>query len=196
MDAINPNPITKNILYLLGIFVVLGLLFGPIYIVRAFFYDLYSIPAESMAPTINTGDLVIVNKHVYRDAIKGKPEATRPQSGDIIAFHPPHMPSTVYLKRVIGTPGDILGFTNKQLTINNKPVETTRIDNNIFFETIQGNKYRVQYFDDGNPYRDFNLTIPDNHYFVMGDHRDNSLDSREWGFVPIENLVGKMIIVF
>lgn len=190
------NPVTQKILYLLGAIVLSAVLFFSIYIPRTFLYDMYSIPAGSMAPTINVGDTVIVNKHIYRDTIKGKPDSNQPRRGDIIAFNPPHQPNTVYLKRVIGIPGDVIRFTDKQLTINNKPVETKKLNDALFLETLNDTTYQVQYLNEENPYRDIKVTIPADHYFVMGDNRDNSLDSREWGFVPKENLIGKTTIIF
>jgi signal peptidase I len=178
------------------IFGFLGIFFGGFVITRLFLYDYYSIPSANMTPTINIGDLVIVNKQIYRNAASGKSDATKPKHGEIIAFHPPHAPDTTYLKRVIGVPGDIIRFSNKQLIINGTPLKTRKADGMTFTEKINGISYHVQYINEQNPYRDFSATVPADHYFVMGDNRDNSLDSRAWGFVHNKALVGKVAIIW
>lgn len=185
MSSSKANP-KEGAPHLWLIFGLLAIIFGSIFITRYFVYEIYSIPAASMEPSIKVGDMVIVNKYLYRSLIAGKTDAEKPKRGEIIAFHPPHEKSTTYLKRVIGIPGDTVSFSDKHLTINGKPIETKTIDADTFSENL----------DDRNPYRNFNFTVSTNHYFVMGDNRDNSLDSREWGFVSSESLVGKVVSIW
>ena len=192
-----PNSTThQNKIHLWLIFGFLGIFFGGFIITRIFLYDYYSIPSANMTPTINIGDLVIVNKQIYRNAASGKSDGIKPKHGEIIAFHPPHIPDTTYLKRVIGVPGDIIKFSGKQLTINGKRLKPRRIDGMTFTENFDGVSYQVQYVNEQNPYREFSATVPANHYFVMGDNRDNSFDSRAWGFVPDKALVGKVVMIW
>lgn len=176
------------------VFAIIGIIVGSIIITRVFLYDFYSIPSGNMIPTINIGDMVIVNKYIYRNA--SDENSRKPERGEIIAFHPPHAPETTYLKRVIGIPGDKIRFSGKQLTINGDVIATKKADDIIHTETLGTFIYQVQYQNEQNPYRDFSGTVPANHYFVMGDNRDNSLDSREWGFLSSEGLVGKVVFIF
>lgn len=186
----------KNKPHLWLIFGLLGILVGGLFITRVFLYDLYSIPSANMTPTINIGDLVIVNKQIYRNVASGKSDGIKPQHGEIIAFHPPHIPDTTFLNRVIGVPGDIIKFSGKQLSINGKPLKTKKTDGMTFIENFDSISYHVQYINEQNSYRDFSATVPANHYFVMGDNRDNSFDSRVWGFLPSDGLVGKVIAIW
>lgn len=178
------------------IYALLGIILIPIFTVRFFLYDFYSIPSGNMIPTINVGDIVIVDKHIYKAAANGESDSTKPEHGEIIAFHPPHDPNTTFLKRVIGIPGDVIAFSDKRLTINGKPVETHDVDSITLAETLGSTPYTVQYVNEQSSYRSFFGTVPSNHYFVMGDNRDNSLDSRVWGFVPAESLVGKVVTIW
>lgn len=167
--------------------------FGCIFLVRNYVIDLFSIPAASMAPTVNVGDLVVINKLAYA---KAPANEKLPQRGDIIAFKPPHNKNTVFLKRVIGTPGDTLTFNHKQLVINGNPVATEMIDEYSYSENIDDAFYQVMYQNEDNPYRDISIEVPANSYFVMGDNRDNSLDSRAWGFVTTEDVIGKLVMIW
>ncbi|WP_435782913.1 signal peptidase I [Cellvibrio sp.] len=176
------------------IYALLAVIFVPLFVTRYFLYDFYSVPAGSMSPTINVGDMVVVNKYIFNDA--ASEDGRKPERGEIIAFHPPHTPETTYLKRVIGIPGDVIQFSDKQLTINGKPIETLTVDGINFSETLNSTTYTVQYSNEQNPLRNFSGTVSSNHYFVMGDNRDNSLDSREWGFVSTESLVGKVVSIW
>ncbi|MDR0379071.1 MAG: signal peptidase I [Candidatus Accumulibacter sp.] len=146
-----------------------------------------------------------------------------PQRGDVMVFRFPEDPSVDYIKRVIGLPGDKVAYQNKQLSINGEPVEKLRIDDYLhperlyysrqFAETIDGKAHRVLNDRDAPafihgasrfPYAENCLynnagvicTVPEGHYFMMGDNRDNSTDSRYWGFVPDENIVGKAFFIW
>jgi signal peptidase I len=150
-------------------------------------------------------------------------EGTPPQRGDVMVFRYPPKPSLDYIKRVVGVPGDEVAYLNKRLTINGQPVGTQSVDD--FFdedamayykqyeEALGGKRHRI--LNDDNrpafipgaenfPNRDlcrYSLEgvvckVPEGHYFMMGDNRDNSLDSRYWGFVPDRNIVGKAFFIW
>jgi len=146
-----------------------------------------------------------------------------PKKGDVMVFRYPEDPSLDYIKRVIGTPGDKVAYQNKRLTVNGQPIETTRVDDYLhperlyyskqFVEKADGFEHRTLNDDDAPgfisdasqfPHRENCLynnagvicTVPSGHYFMMGDNRDNSADSRFWGQVPAENIVGKAFAVW
>lgn len=150
-------------------------------------------------------------------------EGTPPQRGDVMVFRYPPKPSQDYIKRVVGVPGDTVAYLNKRLTINGQPVTTTSVPEFFdedamryfkqFEEDLGGKKHRLLNDDerpafipgadnfagrDGCVYSVEGVTckVPDGHYFMMGDNRDNSLDSRYWGFVPDKNIVGKAFFVW
>jgi signal peptidase I len=150
-------------------------------------------------------------------------EGNKPQRGDVMVFRYPPKPSLDYIKRVVGTPGDTVAYLNKRLTINGKPVDTATapefFDEDAMryfkqFEEALGDKKHRLLNDDDRPafvpgadnfpgrnncsYTAEGVTckVPDGHYFMMGDNRDNSLDSRYWGFVPEKNIVGKAFFVW
>jgi signal peptidase I len=150
-------------------------------------------------------------------------EGNKPKSGDVMVFRYPPKPSLDYIKRVVGVPGDEVAYLNKRLTINGKPVNTTTVpeffDGDAMryfkqFEESLGDKPHRLLNDDDRPafvpgVEDFPFKqncqysvegvvckVPEGHYFMMGDNRDNSLDSRYWGFVPDKNIVGKAFFVW
>lgn len=150
-------------------------------------------------------------------------EGNKPQRGDVMVFRYPPKPSFDYIKRVVGLPGDKVAYLNKRLTINGTPVATETLpeffDEDVmryfkqFEETLGDKKHRILNDDerpafvpgaDNFPGRDqcaytvegVTCTVPEGHYFMMGDNRDNSLDSRYWGFVPDKNIVGKAFFVW
>jgi signal peptidase I len=168
-------------------------------LIRAFVAQAYNIPSGSMKPTLLVGDFILVNKLVYR--------FSEPQRGDIVVFKYPIDPNIDFIKRIIALPGEEVEVRNNQVFINGKPlplIEVERGEENgvrkVIYEEVlpEGKKHKVQFYEDF-PFskRDFGpVVVPPNHYFVMGDNRDNSEDSRYWGFVPRENIVGKAFVIY
>jgi signal peptidase I len=168
-------------------------------LIRAFVAQAYNIPSGSMKPTLLVGDFILVNKLVYR--------FSEPQRGDIVVFKYPIDPNIDFIKRIIALPGEEVEVRNNQVFINGKPlplIEVGRGEENgvrkVIYEEVlpEGIKHKVQFYEDF-PFskRDFGpVVVPPNHYFVMGDNRDNSEDSRYWGFLPRENIVGKAFVIY
>lgn len=195
---------------------------------RAFVYEPFRMHAGSMEPTLRAGSLVVAAKWGYgnygtygRKIARG--EMTAPvKRGDVLVFEYPVNPSTVFLKRVIGLPGDTVAYKSKRLSINGKETMREAAGEHLvtFDHTSRAHKKYKEQLDDtvyftladderpavfvpgvrAFPMREkctydangFVCQVPQGHYFMMGDYRDNSDDSRYWGFVPKENIVGKI----
>lgn len=169
--------------------------------VRTFFYDLYTQPSVSMEPTLPVEKFFIVAKFGYGNyRFLGIPiyhgQAGRtPKRGEIFVFYPLH-DDRIFVKRIIGLPGDVVSLNDKQLSVNNVVVSTAQDESAEYVqEQFDGIEYTVQYKgrSPGPRFSEYNARVPDDHYFVMGDNRNNSSDSRAWGFVPISNLVGRVV---
>lgn len=181
-------------------------------VLRSFLVEPFQIPTGSMIPTLNVGDFILVNKYAYgvRLPIIGTKiiQVKDPDRGEVIVFVPPHE-NKYYIKRVIGLPGDTVRYEDKTLFINGELiskdyVESIMIQTSIgdlpgvlYSETINGVEHATQNIDAvGRQRTRTNWVIPNGHYFMMGDNRDNSSDSRVWGTVPDEDIVGKAIAVW
>ncbi|MGE5842766.1 MAG: signal peptidase I [Deltaproteobacteria bacterium] len=155
--------------------------------IRAFVVQAFKIPSGSMEPTLLVGDHILVNKFIY--GIKTPYFQTtlipisEPERGDIIVFIYPEDESKDYIKRVIGLPGDRIQIQGKQVFVNGVP-----------FDDKYG-RYDERVGNSGRPL-DGRWDVPKGHYFVMGDNRDHSADSRFWGFVPSSNIKGKAFIIY
>lgn len=181
-------------------------------LLRSFLAEPYRIPSGSAEPTLLVGDFIVANKFAYglhlpisRTKIL---QYSEPKVGDIALLHSPVNPSENLIKRVIGTPGDHVSYINKVLYINGKEASqqvigtATDEDNKtgqqwpvtVIRENLQGIVHNTYQRADI-PAQDFTLTVPKHEYFVMGDNRDDSNDSRYWGFVPEANLIGKAYMV-
>jgi len=194
-----------------------------VFMVRSFIVEPFKIPSGSMMPTLLVGDYILVNKFTYglRVPILNNTfiEINKPSRGDVFVFHYPPDPSVDYIKRVVGLSGDKIRYENKELTINGQHLSREDLGAyeyvmeglNImtaqrFREDLAGVKHSIlihdfigQYEPDSVGYKLANgeeITVPDGHYFAMGDNRDNSSDSRVWGFVPEHNLVGKAFFIW
>ncbi|MFQ3340069.1 MAG: signal peptidase I [Gammaproteobacteria bacterium] len=196
-----------------------------IFILRTFIYEPYQIPSGSMLPGLMDGDFLLVNKHSYGTKINriGKPFAinNNPDYGDVVVFIPSHNP-VPYVKRLIGKPGDSVRVVNKQVFINGTPIKknlyktqeekiTRRYRDasgtitvreidvivDLYYENHGGIEYLTRNIRGQNTQYPSEWTVPEGHYFVMGDNRDNSNDStKDVGFVSRENFFGKADYLF
>jgi signal peptidase I len=181
-------------------------------VLRSFLIEPFQIPTGSMIPTLEVGDFILVNKYAYgiRLPVIGTKiiDVDDPQRGEVMVFIPPHE-DKYYIKRVIGLPGDTVRYEDKNLTINGEligrefvdeiSVETSigALPGTLYSETIGGVEHPTQLIDAAGRQRvRTTWVIPNGHYFMMGDNRDNSSDSRVWGAVPESNIVGKAIAVW
>ena len=181
-------------------------------ILRSFLIEPFQIPTGSMIPTLEVGDFILVNKYAYgvRLPIIGTKilGVEDPDRGEVIVFIPPHE-NKYYIKRVIGLPGDTVRYEDKNLYINGELiskdyVESIMVETSIgdlpgvlYSETINGVEHSTQNIDAvGRQRARTTWVIPNGHYFMMGDNRDNSSDSRVWGTVPNEDVVGKAVAVW
>ena len=205
--------------YTAGFFPVIFVVF----VLRSFIAEPFSIPSGSMIPTLRVGDLILVNKFSYGirlPIIHTKIASTGlPQRGDVAVFRYPQDESVDYIKRVIGVPGDIVRYENKRIIVNDTPIPTKSLDPffdsgriALQFEERHGEKtyqtlndddrmgmgFLPQSGDRGCQVTDQGLrcVVPQGHYLMMGDNRDNSSDSRVWGFVPERNLVGRAFFIW
>lgn len=182
-------------------------------VIRSFIVEPFHIPSGSLKPTLLTGDLILVNKYDYGlrlPVVDTKIfKVSEPKIGDIVVFHWPVNPSLDFIKRVIGVPGDHISYINKVLYVNGVKADQRPIGYDVdsndtgpvwTVQKLQENLSGIQhdiYINPQAPTTDFtNLIVPKGEYFVMGDNRDDSDDSRIWGFVPEKNLVGKAILVW
>ncbi len=178
-----------------------------VFVLRSFLVEPFQIPSSSMVPTLQVGDYILVNKYTYGirlPVVRTKVmDLNEPERGDVMVFFPPHMNDTYYIKRVIGLPGDTVSYRNKRLTVNGKPVKLESLGvvpaaNDRFevgLETI-GESVHLTQMNQRRPGRDFTVTVKPGHYFMMGDNRDNSSDSRVWGQVPEKDIVGKAFAIW
>ena len=167
-----------------------------IFVLRTFIYEPYQIPSGSMIPGLQVGDFILVNKHSYGLKINriGKPfaMASDPEYGDVVVSIPPHM-NVPYIKRLIGKPGDTIRYINKKLYINGDSIEQELISHDgieTYLQETYLKSTRVIRVQGGSASYPEEFFVPADHYFVMGDNRDNSSDSRYWGFVPREHFMG------
>ncbi len=193
-------------------------------VLRSCVVEPFRIPSESMVPTLLKGDFILVNKYTYglrlpvlNTKIIGNGQ---PQRGDVVVFRYPPDPAVAYIKRVVGLPGDQLAYRGKQLFVNGQPIPLTPLTSDpaasgyqSFTEQLGETQHQVQMLADGRwglvgfwpglqPRRAADGTVgweyqvPAGHYFMMGDNRDNSSDSRVWGPLPEENLIGRAFFIW
>jgi len=174
-------------------------------VLRSFLVEPFQIPSGSMLPTLEVGDFILVNKYAYglRLPVAGTKVVSMgdPERGDVMVFRYPEDGSTNYIKRVIGLPGDRVRYRDKQLFINDEPVVREFVARlppmERWREEVGGVEHDV-YLTLGRVAGngEGEWQVPDDHYFVMGDNRDNSNDSRFWGTVPDELVVGKAFAIW
>ncbi len=159
--------------------------------IRTFVIQAFKIPSGSMIPTLLVGDHILVNKFIYGIKFpfvnKTVIPITTPQRDDVIVFIYPQDKSKDFIKRVIGLPGEILKMVDRKIYIDGKLYN----DEYGIYKASHGQRSPVSAKTNYGPEK-----IPEGHLFVMGDNRDNSHDSRYWGFVPIESVRGKALIIY
>ena len=200
-------------------------------VLRSFLYEPFNIPSDSMVPTLETGDFILVNKFEYGvrlPIINSKIiDVGSPERGEVAVFRYPPQPSISYIKRIVGLPGDHIVYDHGQLSINGEKVTKTPIQfsrekdsldtpTSIYHqETLGAHTFTMRelegvnvarqapflnYVDNGKYSAEnglyWEVKVPEGHYFAMGDNRDQSADSRFWGFVPEENLTGRSFYVW
>lgn len=167
---------------------------------RSSFADWYKVPSGSMEPGIIAGDRIFVNKMAYRLELPftdiSVMEFEQPQRGDIVVFVS-KAADTRMVKRVIGLPGDSVSLNNNHLRVNNQPIEQLASEEQYQFQEDLGDGgHHIQLLPIDSSLVSFRpVTVPEGHYLVMGDNRNNSADSRVYGFVPAEEIQGKAIKV-
>jgi signal peptidase I len=181
-------------------------------LLRSFLAEPFRIPSGSEKPDLLIGDFIVANKFSYGIRLpvlhKKVIFIAEPKRGDIVVFLWPKDTSTYFIKRVIGLPGDVITYKDKVLTINGKLAPQTLLGEAtdqdganekwpvlLKQENLLGIQHEI-YLRPDQLATDFSVYVPKGHYFVMGDNRDNSLDSRYWGFVPEKDLIGKAMWVF
>ena len=200
-------------------------------VLRSFLYEPFNIPSDSMVPTLETGDFILVNKFEYgvRLPIINSTiiDVGSPERGEVAVFRYPPQPSISYIKRIVGLPGDHIVYDHGQLSINGEkvtktPIQFSREKDNLdtptsiyHQETLGAHTFTMRelegvnvarqapflnYLDNGKYSAEnglyWEVKVPEGHYFAMGDNRDQSADSRFWGFVPEENLTGRAFYIW
>jgi signal peptidase I len=207
-----------------GLFPVIA----AVFLLRSFVAEPFKIPSGSMEPTLVPGDLILVNKFGYGLRLPllydRLTPGTAPKRGDVIVFRLPKDESIDYIKRIVGEPGDVVSYENKQLLINGVRVDeepdgewfdpTSMVYYKQYVENLGGVHHHILINPEAPPYviggpdnfpqRDncrydalgFSCKVPPGMFFAMGDNRDNSLDSRYWGFVPARNITGRAFFIW
>lgn len=176
-------------------------------VVRSFLVEPFKIPTGSMEPTLLAGDFILVNKYAYglRLPVVGTKilPMDDPQRGDIMVFKYPENPRINYIKRVVGEPGDKISYYNKELRINGELMSQKLLAQlppsqpqfSVLEEDLGVLTHKIKTYMGGH-LSPGEWTVPEGHYFVLGDNRDNSRDSRVWGFVPDDLVVGQAFAVW
>lgn len=200
-----------------------------VFLLRSFLFEPFKIPSGSMIPTLEIGDLILVNKFHYGIRIpvinKKIVPLNDPKRGDVMVFRYPVNPGIDFIKRVVAVPGDEVAYINQKLYLNGKPAPLQQLDDYYDEDRRTYSRQFREDVGDGATHRllvdpqlpssygmraqqfpgvencrytaeGVTCKVPAGHYFVMGDNRDNSEDSRFWGFVPDENIVGRAFFVW
>ncbi len=190
--------------------------FFPIFLIvlvlRSFVAEPFRIPSGSMMPTLLIGDFILVNKFGYGIRLPVLDtkifDLGSPKRGDVIVFRSPENPATPFIKRVVGLPGDQIAYYNKVVYVNGEPAEQESVGTfsgsgsdmsmsgaSLLTENLTGHLHEIL-IQQGAPTLEGKMIVPEGHYFVLGDNRDNSRDSRFWGTVPDELLIGRAFMIW
>ena len=225
-DSARPSAQSREWKAIVILILLIPVLWSPILLVRSFLFQPFNIPSGSMSPTLIVGDNVLAAKYAYGwgrysfpyapSFISGRFGAADPDYGDIVVFASPKDPSVVYVKRLVGLPGDRVQMRDGQLLLNEKPVSRIPLKEvpaaaacggepgakaKRWRETMPNGASYVTYdcVDRGYVDNTAVFTVPSGHFFAMGDNRDNSADSRfmaAMGYIPLDNLVGKVTRIY
>ncbi len=178
--------------------------------IRSFLFEPFRIPSSSMVPTLLIGDFIFVNKFNYGlrlPVLNTKIlDVGDPKRGDVVVFRLPSEPSVNYIKRLVGLPGDTVKYVNGRLFINEKPIDIEAVgpyagdgqENASLFREQLGSGWHELLHMPGRPSRQGTFIVPAGHFFMMGDNRDNSRDSRYSGvgFIPDKLIVGRAVRIW
>ena len=172
-------------------------------VVRSFVFEPFRIPSGSMMPTLLKGDFIFVQKFAYGLRLPVTEtkviETGSPERGDVVVFRLPSDPGINYIKRVVGLPGDTVVYQQHRLTINGESVQLDGSGNQgdpRYTEQLGERDHEILIQNPGYTIADGSYVVPENHYFVMGDNRDNSKDSRFIGPIPETHLVGEAVRIW
>ena len=168
-----------------------------VFFIRGYVYEPWQIPSESMRPNLEVGDFVLVNRNAYGLEIpftgRDKLFSTGPEIGEIVVFFPPHKPTVPFVKRVIAKGGDTVTYVNKKYYVNGVMLSQENLLQDDFAslltESNADKEYTIRHMDRRG--QSGSWTIPEGMYFVSGDNRDNSNDSRAWGYISEEVIWGR-----
>lgn len=176
-------------------------------VIRSFIFEPFRIPSGSMMPTLVQGDYIFVKKFSYGLRLpvveKKIVETGMPKRGDVAVFRLPSNPNINYIKRIIGLPGDEVVYRRHKLFVNGELITTVPdaevpYDGRVprFVENLDGREHAILLEGQGDRRGDGSFVVPDGHYFMMGDNRDRSKDSRFIGAVPETHLVGEAVLIW
>lgn len=185
-----------------------------VFLLRGFIAEPFRIPSGSMLPTLEIGDFILVNKFTYGIRLPilhtKVLDINEPQRGDIVVFRYPVDNKTSYIKRLIGLPGDRIDVVGRRVFVNNELIQSEALENYTPSQS-RAHEQLSNFIERGDEYAKFStiyslpemmslrrqsFVVPEGQYFMMGDNRDNSSDSRKWGTVPEENIVGRAFYVW